>query len=187
MIDRNARDALAGALAGMLAGEVATKDFNRLEAMRSDDRAIEEIWLFGDGLYDDMGSASRLIGEMATSPEAEEMGARCVLFLRSDLEYEWPPHPRYLFFYWYLSTGLFALTACLGSATLGYLGLIGPAACSLAVCVIGIAGFGCIQICHKLRLRRELEAYWNAGDKDVWPFLSKAHYDRALVAQPRLV
>src|SRR5260370_30168640 len=121
-----------------------------------------------------MGSRNRLIGENAISPEARAIGARCVAFLVTDVEFEWPRYPRYGFFYWYLATGLLAFVAPLIAM------VVGRGDYGLMLSAVGTPALACVWISHKLRLRKQLRAYWNTGDKDVWPFLRKADYDRAL-------
>src|SRR5579885_912566 len=104
MIDREGRDRLAVALKQLLEGDISTDTFHLLNLGSEQDRAIYDIWLFGDtlshGLY-----PYRMIGKKQPKPEIRQIAERCVLFLNSDLEYEWPSFPITISFYWLLILG----------------------------------------------------------------------------------
>jgi hypothetical protein len=63
-------------------------DIQRLDV--AEDEALVAIGDAGWGLYDDFG-AYRLRGRRALGKQALEAVARCVVFLDSDLPYEWAP------------------------------------------------------------------------------------------------
>lgn len=88
MIDRAARDALALDLRRLACGRITNDEFEGTFAP-SEDRAIASIhegaWL----LYGDM-TEHHLTGRDALTPDAKRWVARCILFLRSDVEYAWP-------------------------------------------------------------------------------------------------
>ena len=97
-----------------------------------DDPALWEIWVQVWFFYSDVKTHT-LTGKRALNDERRAFIERCILFLKSNAEFEWP---RQKFRPWY-----------------GILRLL---------------GFG-------RTLKRREEAEMSIGDKDVWPFLKKAH------------
>ena len=89
MIDRAARDTFADLITRFVAGEISNDEFESAIPF-SEDAAIFEIYRWGGWfLYDDLQEYS-LSGEAALSPEMQAIVARWVLFLHTELEYEWP-------------------------------------------------------------------------------------------------
>jgi hypothetical protein len=137
MINRNARDQAASALEEFLKGVISNEEYERRYPNAKDDPALHaiftQVWLF----YSDK-SEHTLSGKHALSDEARDAFERCILFLRSDLEFQWP------------------------IPTLGF-----------RFFILRLLGFG------KLVNQRE-EEEMRVGDKEVWPFISKIEYHRAL-------
>ena len=86
MVDRAKRDLLAQALRQLISGRIDNLQFDDLddERLQSDDRVIHEIfysmWLH----YDDFRSHALSL------TEGQRLDfVRCILFLHSDLEFEW--------------------------------------------------------------------------------------------------
>lgn len=92
MVDRKARDELAEQIRHLVAGQISNDEFeDRLP--ESTDTAIWEIfWNGAWGLYDDL-SEHKLCGSQRIEKNDRRDIARWVLFLKTDLEYEWPPFP----------------------------------------------------------------------------------------------
>ena len=92
MIDRASRDALAELARHFLAGRITNRELeNSLPSSR--DRAIRQIWWNALwGLYDDFHE-HRLVGRYYIPRDSRADLARCILFLKTDLEYEWTPYP----------------------------------------------------------------------------------------------
>ena len=90
MIDRAGRDALAVQLRRLASGRLTNTQFDDVRLDRADDEALVAIGDAGWSLYDDF-FVYRLRGRRALKPETLEAVARCVLFLDSNLPYEWPP------------------------------------------------------------------------------------------------
>jgi len=92
MIDRAARDRFSQGIRALAAGLVTNDEFEdtRYYPLKSADRAISAIYQDGAcGLYADEDDV-RLIGARALSREDKTQVARWVLFLKTDLPYEWP-------------------------------------------------------------------------------------------------
>lgn len=89
MIDRKARNILAESYRHLISGQITNDEFeDRLKF--SKDIAIDEIYYRGAWpLYDDLHE-HKLTGEWAISEEGKPIAARFILFLKTDLEYEWP-------------------------------------------------------------------------------------------------
>jgi len=90
MIDRAGRDALAVQLRRLASGRVTNAEFDGVRLDRAEDEALVAIGDAGWSLYDDV-FVYRLRGRRALKPETLEAVARCVLFLDTNLPYEWPP------------------------------------------------------------------------------------------------
>jgi hypothetical protein len=89
MIDRARRDRLAEALRQLLSGRIDNLAFDDLDCpgdiTESEDRALSEIFYFVWPCYDDFRSHPLEL----TDGQRLDL-KRCVLFLNSDAEFEWP-------------------------------------------------------------------------------------------------
>ena len=92
MVDAAARRKLAEALRHLVTGQITNDEFEDRTRVRwrSKDRCIRAIWNQAWHLYDDT-KEYRLRGKDAPSAKDKKEIARWQLFLRTDLEYEWPP------------------------------------------------------------------------------------------------
>ena len=106
MIDRDGRNKLAELVRGLASGLITNDQFED-SIPSSNDKAISEVYCKGAWfLYDDL-RGYKLKGKYALSAEDKSVVARWVLFLKTDLEYEWPSplfRERFLHF---ASLGLF--------------------------------------------------------------------------------
>src|SRR5262245_33516323 len=106
MIDRDARNDLAGGLRRLVAGEMTNDEFDNAYYGRwceSQDAAVAGISGFGYGLYSsDLLWPYRLKGRNAVPEEEREVAQRATRFLQTDLEYEWPGNVRGIVPYWCL-------------------------------------------------------------------------------------
>jgi hypothetical protein len=92
LVDRAGRDALAELIHHFVAGRI-TNDQLQDNVPESSDCSIWEIfWNALWGLYDDFHE-HRMTGRYYIPNDSRSDLARCILFLKSDLEYEWTPYP----------------------------------------------------------------------------------------------
>lgn len=90
MIDRATRDFLVARIKGLVSGRLTNIEFEEGLPPRSDDPAIFEIFLSGPWqLYSDFGT-TRFTRKNPLPLEAKSQVARWLLFLKTDLPYEWP-------------------------------------------------------------------------------------------------
>jgi hypothetical protein len=89
MIDRAARSHLSERIRQFVAGQITNDQFSDGIPHRSPDRAVEAVRDGAWGLYDDTREY-RLVGKFRLNLEARQAVARWILFLLTDLEYEWP-------------------------------------------------------------------------------------------------
>jgi hypothetical protein len=89
MIDRAGRDALAVQLRRLASGRLTNAEFDSVRLDRAEDEALVAIGDAGWSLYDDV-FVYRLRGRRALKRESLDAVARCVLFLDTNLAYEWP-------------------------------------------------------------------------------------------------
>jgi hypothetical protein len=92
MVDRGARDELGRAIRRLVAGLITNDQFqDGLSAcvLRSRDLGVQSVRSAAWGLYDDLHE-HRLEGRYAIGKTGRRLVAHWILFLKSDLEYEWP-------------------------------------------------------------------------------------------------
>jgi hypothetical protein len=93
MVNRDEREALALAIRRLAAGRITNDDYDDQYPVQSEDQAVTAVSWAGWSLYSDYWNY-RLRGRNSLSAETMEAVARCVLFLQSGKEYEWPPEPK---------------------------------------------------------------------------------------------
>jgi hypothetical protein len=90
MIDLSARRAVATLLRRLASGRISTSEYeSACAAIDSNDEGVRAVLDAGWSLYSDYKDY-RLRGRDAPAPETIAAVARCVLFLKTDFEYEWP-------------------------------------------------------------------------------------------------
>lgn len=92
MIDQEARNKAAELVERLVGCEITNDEFEDNYPPNSQDRALKAIrcwtWMF----YTDLRE-HKLKGKYQPTPEGLESLKRCILFLRSDLQYKWPDVP----------------------------------------------------------------------------------------------
>ena len=89
MIDAEARGKLALRLRRLASGRITNAEYEAPWIRRAPDEAITACFHAGWSLYSDFRTY-RLRGRDALPPETRAAIGRCVLFLHSDLPYQWP-------------------------------------------------------------------------------------------------
>lgn len=92
MIDRAGRSRLAESLRHLASGQITNDQFEDAAWIDSDDAVIDAVKWQAWMLYSDLHE-HKLTGSDAVSKSDRRVVARFILFLHSDLEYEWPRHP----------------------------------------------------------------------------------------------
>jgi hypothetical protein len=93
MVDRKSRRQVAELLRHLVAGLITNDEFEERCPRDSNDSAVRQVLDEGAWfLYDDLRE-HRLTGDRKPSPGTRHNVARWILFLESDLEYEWPVVP----------------------------------------------------------------------------------------------
>lgn len=93
---RSIRCRLAERLRQLASGRLTNDEFeDTLPYGGGADAAAWELYHFAWMCYDDLYE-HRLRGRHRLSPQQRQVFARCVLFLRSGLPYEWPKHAKWL-------------------------------------------------------------------------------------------
>ena len=91
MVNRGKRDLARRLVEKFLAAEITNDDFvNDYPCREKDDGVIVAIYERLWGFWDDRRTHT-LTGKHDLNPEARALFERCIAFLNSDLEYEWPP------------------------------------------------------------------------------------------------
>jgi hypothetical protein len=199
MIEASARTILRDQLARLVGGELTDAEFeDACDAhawYRSNDRGVSAIARFGLELCQLGGEfrlrAYRLTGDDALSEETQRSASRCLLFLQSPLEYEWPDSPSED-----ITGGCLAGIACFWGFPLCIaLALIGLAmlldkdwnwCAGLGFCaaLAGIVSIAIIAYWHKSSHDQQM-LFESAGDFEVWPFFK--HEDFLATSQSKLV
>lgn len=89
MVDRDARDIAAQALREFADGSISNREYERRFPKSKDDPALRSIYTNVWFCYSDT-SEHTLNGKHALSKENRAILDRCMLFLKSDLEFQWP-------------------------------------------------------------------------------------------------
>lgn len=90
MVHRRARDIAANAVRDLMQGSISNREYERTYPTAKDDPAL---WAIYTALWFGYSDASEhtLTGRHALNDEDRALVDRCLLFLRSDLEFQWPP------------------------------------------------------------------------------------------------
>lgn len=95
MVDRRARDIAASALKEFLEGAITNEEYEEKYPRSKSDPALREIHLQIWFFYSDI-KEHKLIGRNLLNDEQFRFFERCILFLKSDFEFEWPPQKLHL-------------------------------------------------------------------------------------------
>ena len=90
MIDRDGRNRLAESIRHLAAGVLTNLEFEDRADFHSADNAIQAVFWGGPWLLYDDFRTYRLRGRHRLDPRVRKAAARWVLFLKTDLPYEWP-------------------------------------------------------------------------------------------------
>jgi len=90
MIDRHARDIAADAVRDFIRGFISNREYERRFPATKGDPAL---WAIHTALWSGYSDVSEhtMTGKHALNDEGRALAERCILFLRSDLEFQWPP------------------------------------------------------------------------------------------------
>ena len=89
MIDRSSRDRLSELIRHLAAGLITNDQFEDALPIRSIDPAVDQLIDESWYLYSDIWE-HRLVGRYQLPREGKRHLSRWILFLKTDLEYEWP-------------------------------------------------------------------------------------------------
>jgi len=89
MVDRHTRDIAAQALGEFMDGSISNREYERRYPKSKDDPALRGIYANIWFCYSDT-SEHTLTGKHALTDEGRAIIERCLLFLKSDLEFQWP-------------------------------------------------------------------------------------------------
>jgi len=178
MIDKERRKKLAYHLRQLSVGQITNGGFEngimkdvtdgwrpeqyyRAKTAKYDDAAIvpmlETCW----SLYDDTRQ-HKLVGRDKLHDESLKTIARCILFLRSDLEYEWP--------HFYMLNPIFKFSILK----------------TFILLAINILTLGRWMRQYRKKEVAAFEEFKKLGDFEYWPFFRKIDYEMQLSRQPFL-
>ena len=187
-MDHDLRRTLSQDIRQLVTGRMTNDEFDEVHdrCMQSQDLAVQQIAEFGYCLYSsDVLLPYRLKGRYAVDRATRRTAARCVLFLRSGLQYQWPR----LSYPWV--AGLLYSLALMGIPTgVILLTIAVPYLFSSGrdiefwrrVIILGAFVFlGSIAfVVGKLRFNAKSHRRWVAiGDFDVWPFFRREEFYEA--------
>jgi hypothetical protein len=97
MVDRLARDAAAEALAGFASGRLSNREYEARFPRSRTDSSLRAIYVAVWFTYSDI--RDQVVGrELALSGQQCECLQRCIAFLRSDIDFQWPA-PKFRLWY----------------------------------------------------------------------------------------
>jgi hypothetical protein len=91
MIDRQARDILAEQLRHLISCQITNDEFDDAVSWSRHDPGVVAVYGMAWRLYDDLYE-HRMTGLHHVPKQGRHEIARWILFLQSDLAYEWPPY-----------------------------------------------------------------------------------------------
>jgi len=97
MVNRHARYIAAEALREFMEGSISNREYERRFPKTKDDPALWAIYSNIWFCYSDL-SEHTLTGKHALNDEHRAILERCLLFLSSDVEFQWPP-PKFRLWY----------------------------------------------------------------------------------------
>jgi hypothetical protein len=187
MTNREQRKALSQALRRLVTGRMSNDDFDDLfhdGFEESEDAAVKEIAVFCYGLYSsDTLLPYRLQGRHRVSAEVRQMACRCVLFLQSDLEYEWPPYRteagRQFLWFVAFNLGLPGSIACLLVSSMLLASRDYSFAAQLGVPAVIVLLLSIWALFVMPRSESPEQQTWKSmGDWDAWPFIRQCDLDK---------
>jgi hypothetical protein len=89
MVDRKARDNAAAVLRQLVEGAVTNVEYERKYPTNKDDPALWAVYIQSWFSYSDRREHT-LTGRYTPNDEGRRLFERCILFLRTDWEFEWP-------------------------------------------------------------------------------------------------
>ena len=92
MTDRKARSQLAACLRQLASGRISNDEFDERAPFSNADRAIDAIRWQAWHLYSDLRE-HKLTGRDRLSKDTRRDVSRCIVFLHSELDYQWPAIP----------------------------------------------------------------------------------------------
>lgn len=147
----------------------------------SHDRVVREIAGFAYSLYSsDLPCPYRLRDRYAVDKPTRSVAARCVLFLRSGLDYEWPPADftpwlPFLSLYLGIPVGVAFSFLWFQVADHGWDSFAGP--CALLGTLLLAASI--VGLVFRSPLTEEQRRFYQAGEFEVWPFLRQTDFETA--------
>jgi hypothetical protein len=89
MVNRHARDIAADVLREFMEGSLSNQEYEKKYPRSKDDPALWEIYVQVWFLYSDV-KTHKLTGKRAPNEEQRAFLERCILFLKSSNEFQWP-------------------------------------------------------------------------------------------------
>jgi hypothetical protein len=89
MVDRHARDIAASVLREFMEGSLSNQEYEKKYPRSKDDPALWEIYVQVWFFYSDV-KTHKLTGKHAPNEEQRAFLERCILFLKSNNEFQWP-------------------------------------------------------------------------------------------------
>jgi hypothetical protein len=177
MIDIVGRRKLSERLRHLVSGRISTEEFTDAQPCGGSDLALHEVWMFFWGLYSDCRPPYRLRGQHALPREVKRMAARAVLFLRSDLEYQWPKRP------WLIGRTLAFMFAWLPVAAaaiiLAWRGSIIAVPLFVLAVLLGVPGIIGARRGWVFRSSARWRKVQETIDWSIWPFYRHADFETA--------
>ena len=179
MIDREQRARLGEALDQLVEGAITNYQFTDLgQGWECADPAVQTIGEFYVELCTDEREC-RLKGSDALDAGDRAIADRCRLFLKTNLEYEWPKAPS------------MALLQAAGGAAIFFVLPLGvvlliaaavlwdPASLLAGIACLGLSGLG-LGLWSRRENLPEWREYWASGEREAWPFLHRADHEETL-------
>ena len=187
MIDRTRRTSLSHDVRRLVTGRMTNDAFDdvyHLDYLEAKDSAVANIAAYCYGLYSsDLLFPIRLRGRHAVDADSKQAAARAVLFLRSDLVYEWPKFSDCHNLWLVSGIGFLVIPGSISLLIVGTL-LLFSGELPMA---IPFLGFGLLVLTAAFLGQRtsvsirnsEWDTFTKSGDYEVWPFFRHKDFEDA--------
>lgn len=172
MVDRRGRNILLVWFKRLVDENIPYDGFLCPAPRGSPDKSLIELWEFGEAICSRIWPMRIKFAHL--TEEQRQIIWRVILFLKTDLEFEWPNFPAYD--YTPVLFGIIlAMTGLLGCQSISNVVI----SISFMLCFIGFLFIAAGGLKSQLNYKRQEKKFYQSGHSKVWPFFRTTDYENA--------